>query len=265
MYLVDLDVFCSVIVNAFYALTWVHNFVCENENFNPLNNPLVKSVVEAAKRKVSKPSIHKPALPTECLVNFCTKFHCSDDVLDRCDVAMFLILYSGFLRYDELKNLLCKDIRFHESHLSISGRKSKMDQLRNGQEVLIARTGRVSCPVNALERYFSVAGIVADSDDFLFKPGFRVKGIGGLIKQRKCLSYTRATEIFRGRFEEWVPNIRGYSLHSCRSGGASAAAQMGVSDRFFQRHGRWKSASCKNRYVEDSLDDRLSVSKSLGL
>ena len=69
MYLVDLDVSCSVVVNAFYALTWVHNFVCENENFNPLNNPLVKSVVEAAKRKVSKPSIHKPALPTECLVN----------------------------------------------------------------------------------------------------------------------------------------------------------------------------------------------------
>ena len=123
----------------------------------------------------------------------------------------------------------------------------------------------VSCPVNALERYFSVAGIVADSDDFLFKPGFRVKGIGDLIKRRKCLSYTRATEIFRCRFEEWVPNIRGYSLHSCRSGGASAAAQMGVSDRCFQRHGRWKSASCKNRYVEDSLDDRLSVSKSLGL
>ena len=48
-------------------------------------------------------------------------------------------------------------------------------------------------------------------------------------------------------------------------GGASAAANSGVPDRVFQRHGRWKSATAKDGYVEDSTDVKLSVSKSLGL
>ena len=56
-----------------------------------------------------------------------------------------------------------------------------------------------------------------------------------------------------------------FSLHSLRSGGASAAANAGVPDRHFKRHGRWRSESAKDGYVQDKLEERLSVSKSLGL
>ena len=45
----------------------------------------------------------------------------------------------------------------------------------------------------------------------------------------------------------------------------SAAANSGVPDRVFQRHGRWKSASAKDGYVKDSTDVKLSLSRSLGL
>ena len=43
------------------------------------------------------------------------------------------------------------------------------------------------------------------------------------------------------------------------------AANMGISDRFFKRHGRWKSENAKDRYIKDALENRLSVSRSLGL
>ena len=33
----------------------------------------------------------------------------------------------------------------------------------------------------------------------------------------------------------------------------------------FQRHSRWKSVQAKDTYVDDDLEKRLSVSKSLGL
>ena len=58
-----------------------------------------------------------------------------------------------------------------------------------------------------------------------------------------------------------------FGTHSLRAGGASAsaAANAGVQDRLFQRHGRWKTVSAKNGYVEDSLDSRLSVSRMLGI
>ena len=56
-----------------------------------------------------------------------------------------------------------------------------------------------------------------------------------------------------------------FGMHSLRAGGATAAANAGVPDRLFKRHGRWRSESAKDCYVKDSVDSRLSVSKSLGI
>ena len=56
-----------------------------------------------------------------------------------------------------------------------------------------------------------------------------------------------------------------FGMHSLRAGGATAAANAGVPDRLFKRHGHWRSESAKDRYVKDSVERRLSVSKSLGI
>ena len=58
---------------------------------------------------------------------------------------------------------------------------------------------------------------------------------------------------------------RKFGLHSLRSGGASAAANAGVPDRMFKRHGRWRSENAKDGYVKDSFQERLLVSQKLGL
>ena len=55
------------------------------------------------------------------------------------------------------------------------------------------------------------------------------------------------------------------ALHSLRSGGASAAANAGVSDRLFKRHGGWKTDTAKDGYVKYSLADLLLVSRALKL
>jgi hypothetical protein len=54
-------------------------------------------------------------------------------------------------------------------------------------------------------------------------------------------------------------------LHSCRIGGATAAANGHVEDRLFQQHGRWRSTEAMRGYVRPSLVDLLSVSRGLGL
>ena len=56
-----------------------------------------------------------------------------------------------------------------------------------------------------------------------------------------------------------------FGMHSFRAGGATAAANAGVPDRLFKRHGRWRSESAKDGYVKDSVKARLSVSKRLNL
>ena len=43
------------------------------------------------------------------------------------------------------------------------------------------------------------------------------------------------------------------------------ASNGGVNERFWKRHGCWRSESAKDGYVVDSADKRLSVSQILGL
>ena len=61
----------------------------------------------------------------------------------------------------------------------------------------------------------------------------------------------------RGLFLQVLPILRIktklFSRHRLRSGGASAAANTRVKDRLFKQHGKWKSKSVKEGYVEDIL------------
>ena len=50
---------------------------------------------------------------------------------------------------------------------------------------------------------------------------------------------------------------------SLRAGGASLAANKGIPDRLFKRHGRWKSDRATDGYVKDNLKMLLSLSKNL--
>ena len=71
-------------------------------------------------------------------------------------------------------------------------------------------------------------------------------------------------------FKDIAPDISVIGTRSLRSGGRrgggkAAAANAGMSDRLFKRHGRWSSDSAQDGYVKDSLFLRLSISQVLGL
>jgi integrase len=46
------------------------------------------------------------------------------------DLSMITLCFSGFLRYDEISSIRCKDIIFKDDHLQIKISKSKIDQYR---------------------------------------------------------------------------------------------------------------------------------------
>ena len=56
-----------------------------------------------------------------------------------------------------------------------------------------------------------------------------------------------------------------FGLHSMRAGGGTKAANEGIPDKLFKRHGRWKSDNAKDGYVDDSVERRLLVTKQMGL
>ena len=100
------------------------------------------------------------------------------------------------------------------------------------------------CPVAMLERYYKLPDLSREQDKFLFrglvtiKKASRLRSTGGL-------SYTRAWEVVLDMLAAIGLDKKPFGLHSLRSGGASAAANAGVPDRFFKRHGRWRSENAK--------------------
>ena len=77
------------------------------------------------------------------------------------------------------------------------------------------------------------------------------------------MSYNRAKELVKKELCKEGLDPTKFGLHSLRSGGASAAAALGVPDRLFQRHGGWRSEKSRNNYVKETLDSLLLVTKSI--
>ena len=77
-----------------------------------------------------------------------------------------------------------------------------------------------------------------------------------MSKINKPLSYTRAREILLEALYVIGLAMKQFGLHSLRSGGATQAANNGVSDRLFKVHGRWRSENAKDEYVKDSIEKK---------
>ena len=153
-------------------------------------------------------------------------------------------------------------LNFFPTYVSIFLESSKTDQFRDGAWVAIGRSNQDTCPVKALEQYFAAAEIDLGEDLPLFRALSSSRTTPKV--RRQGLSYSRAREIVKDAFKD-ITDVSCISLHSLRAGGATAAANAGINDRLFKRHGRWLSENAKDGYVKDNFQSLLSVSKSLGI
>lgn len=258
-HLLDSGASYSTVNNAIYSIKWMHEISGYSD---PTENSFVKSLQESSKRLTGRPVRRKDPIDRQMLQNLCGLYTDSKDVLTLRNLSMILIGFAGFLRFDELSSLKCKDVIVEQDYLKIIIEKCKNDQYRNGNEVLIAKGVTSACPYSMLLRYVEEAEIDLSSDQFIFKPAFRSHGVSKLITKNKKLSYTAAKQNIVTLLKTVAPNLN-IGLHSLRSGGATAAADVSVNERCLQRHGRWKSVSSKDIYVKDSVEKRLYVSKQL--
>lgn len=252
----------SPIINAFYSIKWFHDLF---DFDSPTSSYLVKNVLEASKRRLYKPIVKKLPVTVEMISAMFKRLYNEGNLKQQRTICACLLAYAGFLRSDELLKLRRSDIIFNSVYMSVFIESSKTDKYRDGAWILIARTGTELCPVVNLEKYFSWANVSDDSDVYVFsqlsatKTGYKFRNDG------KHIAYSNLRPLFIEAFKPHVSDISKYGLHSLRSGGATKAANSGIPDRMFKRHGRWLSESAKDGYIQDSIDERLKVSKSLGL
>jgi integrase len=250
----------SSVISAYYAIKWYHEI-------NGLNSPtcstLVSNVLESGKRILAKKTVKKEPITVDIILAVYNRIYQNGNLKSQRVICAILLGYSGFMRSKELLNIKISDIIFQSTYMCIFIESSKTDKYRDGAWIVIAKTGTELCPVENVIKYITWSKLC--NDDFLFcnlcatKVGYTVR------KTNKQMSYTNMREVFLEALAPHVENIKMYALHSLRSGGATAAANNGVKDRMFKRHGRWISESAKDGYIKDNVNERLAVSLNLGL
>ena len=176
---------------------------------------------------------------------------------------MILLGFTGFLRYDELSKIMYDDINFFNTYMKVFIEKSNTDIYRDGKWVTICKGNSEVCPVVNLKRYLELGKV--KKKQYIFRGITKSKYSERLRKKNCPLSYTRAREIILQTCESIGLNKKQFGTHSLRSGGASMAANAGVPDRLFKRHGRWLTDRAKDMYVQDNVEELLTVTRMMCL
>ena len=251
----------SAVEEAVNALNWVHSLAGVQ---SPIHSPLVQTTAEGLRRLLARPVQKKAPMSVDILSEIVENAEARPSLSNIRLAAVCLLAFSGFLRCDELLQLRSCDVKIAEEMMTVKIQRSKTDQLRQGDEVLIARTTNSTCPVSMMERYMRMAGIDQRSEAYLFRAISKSK-YGEKLRASGRITYSTLRELFKRKLVELGHSPDRFGLHSLRAGGATAAANAGVQDRLFKRHGRWRSEGAKDGYVEDSTEKRLFVSQQLGL
>ena len=138
------------ITDVYHGLGWLHQSLGMK---NPCESTLVMNLVKACRRELRKPKTRKEPSSPEHLASLAKDFgHRRASLKDIRLLAICLLGYVGFFRHSELCNIRRSDIIFYRTYVKVFIQKSKIDSYREGKWVLIARTGKLTCPVSMLKR-----------------------------------------------------------------------------------------------------------------
>ena len=252
----------AAVEEAINGVSWAQRLAGEQ----PVSqNEIVKMVGQGLQRSLAKPKQKKEPVTGVMLRELVESLGSPPSLSEARLASICLLSFVAFLRFDEVARLRCCDIKFAQEKMEVCIISSKTDQWRQGSVILVARTGKVSCPVAMLESYFKLGKIDGSSQERLFRAVSRSKS-GERLRASGSLSYCRVRELVLAKFAELGYDAGRIGLHSFRAGGATAAANNpALPERLFKRHGRWLSERAKDGYIKESEGNRLRVSKSLGI
>ena len=251
----------AAVETAVHATAWSHELAGIPP---PSDSPLVQATLKGLQRQLAKPVVKKQPVTVKMLQDIVASLGGRPTLSEIRLAAAALLAFSAFLRYDELAKLRCCDIKFQVDCMFVHISSSKTDKFREGACIPVARTWSDTCPVAMLQRYMEAAQLEPQSTGRLFR-GITVTKAGEKLRKVGSLSYTSLRELLLKKLGELGYDKSQFSPHSLRAGGATCAANAGVQDRLFKRHGRWLSDTAKDGYVKDSKDNMLSVTRKLGL
>ena len=137
----------SAVEEAIHAIVWIYSIAGLS---SPTCNSFVTIVVEGLRRALVRPIVKKTPFNTEILAAMVKDTHKNGSLSNVCLSTVCLLAFAGFLRFDELFKLHPTDLMLDKDELTIKIWSSKIDQLRKGDEIVIARDGSDTSPVSML-------------------------------------------------------------------------------------------------------------------
>ena len=162
----------ATVEEAVYSMTWAHNLASIP---SPTKNFLVSTTLEGLRRTLAKPVSKKELITVDILKVMVTDTNKHPTLSNVQLTTACLLAFTGFLHFNELVNVRPCDLTFYNEMVKLQIPRSKMDQLRKGDEVVIARSGQDTCPVNMLERYMQMGKIAKGSKLFLLRQITKMK------------------------------------------------------------------------------------------
>lgn len=144
LYLVQKNVSVSVLNSNFFSISWKHNYHFLK---NPYEEKFAIFTVVGARKMLSKPITKTEPITGDIMKELYDHYGVSSDLSDLRIYCMFSSAFAGFLRFNELVNICFADLTFFDSHVQIFIPKSKTSIFRQGNKLLIASTGKETCPV----------------------------------------------------------------------------------------------------------------------
>ena len=103
--------------------------------------PVVSVTLNGLRRMLAKPVAKKAPVTPEMLARLCESVGAGAPLTDVRTVAMCLLAFAAFLRFDELVKLRACDLVFEKEQMIVKITSSKTDQYRDGATVPVARSG----------------------------------------------------------------------------------------------------------------------------
>ena len=247
----------GAVSTAINALKWLHNFVPGISQANdPLNDKILKMVVDSALRHLPKRRFSKLPLPNEFIDKILVEAENCSLLVEIRDRLILSLAYTLLFRHDEISHISCGHLAHVSGGLKILIPSSKTDVYKNGNWAFLSNSRVLSL----LQRYMTLAGLSVGDSHFLFGPIIRQGG-------RDCvgntkLSYNSYRKILRSTLSSYGYNPDLFGFHSCRSGGATTLARK-VTNFELLSAGRWKSARSLSHYVKISDKRKMQFSRYL--
>jgi site-specific recombinase XerD len=222
---------------------------------SPSLSGMAKETRRAVKRHAPPPKKRKP-LTKKILAAIHAKFWQHGWVFETVrNMCLLVLMFAGMLRESEAVAFNSDDLYLDEIEgvevLCMVIERSKTDQERKGDIVYLGAANEQDlCPIF----WFKFLRFLRDpaAEKFFHK-----------VNSTDGLAPTTPNHILKDVLNSLnLPDVKLFSSHSCRIGGATAAARAGIDLRIIMRHGRWKSTAVY-MYIRDCMGEKLSIVRNI--